>query len=176
MRRARGGQRELRYRVTPLAGQRVWFAVHGRAAAGRIGDARGRSGTLRFRPADGPGGTRRIVAVVEQGGMPRTELNVARYVAPPPRRLAAPGRLRARRSGTRLVVTWRPSTGAARYLVRVRLSDGRRLLLPATRGRRRVTVPGLTRASTARISVVAVKTDGQEGRTARAALRAARRR
>lgn len=176
-RAAAGGSRArvLSYSVEPVPGQRVWFAERGGAAAKVVGVARGAAGTLRWTPADGPGGTRRIVAVVEQDGMPRAELPVASYVAPAPVVPGAPRGLRVRRAGSGAVVTWRPSSGPVRsYLVRARLSDGRVLLVPATRTRRRATLPAITRTTTGTIQVTAVRADARQGRPARTTLRRAR--
>jgi hypothetical protein len=47
----------------------------------RTADARG---TVEFTPADGPAGARSIVAIVEQGGLPRLRTTVAQYEAPDP--------------------------------------------------------------------------------------------
>jgi len=78
--------------------------------------ARGTSGRLRFAPAEGRAGRRKIVAQVTQAGMPRTELTVAGYRAGtwPPRK---PRRLRLAEVGRK---------GAARVSVVTLDSAGRR--------------------------------------------------
>ena len=79
---------ELRYRLTPRAGQKVTFVERGGSAGGELGVARGASGTLRFRPADGAPGRRSIVALIEQDGALRDEVEVAPRAAPRPASMA----------------------------------------------------------------------------------------
>src|SRR5262249_10485434 len=79
----------LSYRIAPRRGQTVTFAEHGRGVARTVTVAR-RSGSLRFRPADGAGGRRAITALVQQDDLPRTRITVARFVAPPRARPAKP--------------------------------------------------------------------------------------
>ena len=74
VKRAAGGGRTrvLSYNVAPRPGQKVTFAEQGTAAAKPIGGvAKDGRGTLRFTPADGPGGTRKIIAMVSSYGKPR---------------------------------------------------------------------------------------------------------
>lgn len=162
--RGAGGKRELSYTVNDVPGQKVTFAEKGKAAAQTLGAAKGRKGTLRFTPADGPGGTRRIIALVSSYGVPRKELSVASYVAPPPPRPATPKRLKARRTASALTVAWSKAANAKRYEIRATLSDGRRLLV-RQKGTR-VTIPRFATRSRATITVVGLKADGTRGRKA----------
>jgi hypothetical protein len=124
----KGQRRTLSYRVAPIPGQVVRFLERGRGALRSLGTVRGGgSGTLRFSPALGPGGLREIVALVVQYGHPRTELVVARYVAPRPPRLARPAGVRAMRSSSTLRFSWRRVLGAGAYLITVSSSDHRRV-------------------------------------------------
>lgn len=124
----------LRYRVAPVKGQRIMFEERGRGVSRTIAAAT-RSGSTRFRPADGAGGRRRIVALIEQDGLPRRRVTVARFKAPPRAKPGKPrgvkiagGRQVARASAKRgLTITWRPAKRAVRYGVTVALRDGRRL-------------------------------------------------
>jgi hypothetical protein len=128
--------RTLRYRIPRVKGQTVTFEERGRGVAHALGTVRtGGRGALRFTPADGKGGKRRIVALVEQDGLPRKQLTVATYKAPPRARPGLPaglkigagaGKARAAKAAP-LTVTWRAAKGAARYGVRVALPDGRKL-------------------------------------------------
>lgn len=167
MKRAAGGgrTRTLSYDVTPLPGQKVTFAEQGTGAARPIGGvAKEGRGTLRFTPADGPGGKRRIVALVSSYGKPRAQLTIASYVAPAPPKPATVKRLKGRRRGTRLVVSWAKAKDAARYEVRATLSDGRRLL---SRGKAtKLTIPAFATKARATITVTGLKADGTRGRKA----------
>jgi hypothetical protein len=164
LRHAHGGGWALDYRVRSVAGQKVSFVEDGRNVNRVIGVAHGRRGTIRFRPSFGPGGPRRIVADVVQDGLPRTKLTVARFHAPAPRLPGRPGKVRLRRRGERLTITWGPAKRANGYSVRVRMPDGRRLEFNrSAHQRRRVAVGGLFRAAGASVEVRALRRDGRAG-------------
>ena len=114
--RGAGRKRVLTYKIAPLKGQTVAFAEQGKRGLGAaIGDVKAQTkGTLTFTPTAGPGGPRTIIAQVAQRGIPRKTLVVARYVAPAPPRPAKP-RLKARRSGTKLIVTWPKDAESRRF-------------------------------------------------------------
>jgi len=160
-----GRTRILSYDVAPRPGQKVTFAEQGKGAARPIGGvARAGRGTIRFAPADGPGGPRKIIALVSSYGKPRAQLTVASYVAPPPPKPATPKRLKARRSGTKLAVTWSKAANARRYELRATLSDGRRLLARQTGTR--FSIPAVASATRATITVTGLKADGTRGKRA----------
>jgi hypothetical protein len=156
--------RTLSYNVTPLPGQQVTFAEQGKAAVQILGRARGGRGTLRFTPADGRGGRRKVIGLVSSYGKPRTQITVATYVAPAPPRPARVTRLRARRSGTRLAVTWARAANAKRYEIRATLTDGRRLRIRQAAAR--LTIPAVARATRATITVTGLKADLTRGKAA----------
>ncbi len=165
-----GRERSLRYRLRAIKGQRVTFFERSTRALARIGSAKAASGTLRFAPTEGPRGIRRIVALVEQAGLPRAARTLASYTAPPP---ARPGRPRvriARRSGA-AVVTWPRVAGVARYTVRVRFTDGRVVQTTTTATRRRVVVRSVQRTDGARASVTGGTVGGLRGRAGIGLLR-----
>jgi len=164
----RGTARTLAYRIEPAAGQKVTFVERGARTYRVLGEARGRSGRLRFTPADGRPGTRRIEALVERGGVQTATVAVARYTAPAARRPARPRGLRVTRRGGRLVARWRPVAGAARYAVVVEAAGRPRTLRLTRRTRLRVAVPSRGRAT---VLVGALARDGREGRQVRRRLR-----
>ena len=166
----RGHRRELHYHVTPLAGQRVTFLERGPSAGRRIGMARRSAGTLAFTPADGVAERRDIVAVVEQDGRPRGELEVARYRAPAALRPSRPRGTRVRRGRSSLSVSWRVVPAAVKYEVRARLDDGRRLLVRTSR--RRATLPRIGARRHGSVSVRALSASGTGGPASRTRLRA----
>ncbi len=174
VKRAAGRDRMLSYKVTPLPGQKVTFAEQGNGAARPIGGtAKNGRGAVRFTPADGPGGRRKIVAVVSSYGKPRTQRTVATYVAPPPTKPAAVRRLKTRRSGSKVTVTWAKAANARRYELRITVSDGRRLFVRQTGTR--FTIPAVTARTRATITVVGLKADGTRGRHATATVAAKKR-
>lgn len=82
-------------------------------------------GALTFMPTlDGSPGRRKIIAVVEQAGLPKSTRTVAFYTASRSR-LAAVRGLRAKRRGRRVYLRWRAVAGAQSYLVRVSLGHHR---------------------------------------------------
>jgi hypothetical protein len=121
----KGGR--LTYTIKPIPGQRVRFAEEGKGVAQELGRARAAKGTLRFKPAEGPRGRRRIVAYVSSYGTPRTKLVVGSYVAPGAARPATPAGVRAVKRRGKVVVSWKGVRGAANYRVRAALNDGRAL-------------------------------------------------
>jgi hypothetical protein len=147
-----GGKRVLTYAITPLAGQTVAFSEQGKDHLGaQIADVGTRTkGKVAFAPTAGPGGTRTVIAQVAQRGIPRQTIVVARFVAPSPPRPAKPA-LRVKRSGTRLVVTWKKDAASRRFTVATRLSDGR-VLMTSTRTPR-LTVPAVARTTSATVTV-----------------------
>ena len=99
---------------------------------------------VRFHPSRGPGGTRKIQAVVTRRGIPVAQQDVASFTAPRETLPSRPGALRARRANGFLVVAFPRSRGASRYAVSASLSDGRELafdLAPTCRAVRIANVP-----------------------------------
>ena len=167
----RGLRRTLRYRVKPAPGQKVTFAESTAKLAHVIGTARGRRGTLRFVPGQGPAGKRKIVAQVSQGGLPRTERVVARYRAPGPRRLARPRGIRFKRTAGGLRVTWRAVKGARGYELLVTTVNRRRELFRVPAGKRRVTVARVLKRDRVVVRITPLDAMHRPGRTARVVAR-----
>jgi hypothetical protein len=120
-------------------------------------------GALPFGPAPGPGGERRIVAVISNHGEPVSELQVASYETRAEALPARPPHVRiVRRAGT-VRITWGRAQGAAGYDVDVRLSDGARLLEAQGPDARRVVLRDIPRSVGARVSVRGVRTDNVQG-------------
>jgi hypothetical protein len=155
----RGGKKELRYRIS--GGGKVTFAERGGTAGNVLGVAKGNRGTIAFDPADGRAERRHIVAIVEQDGLPSTQVAVATYKAPAAQR---PGRVRAvtaKRHGGRVRVSWKRD-GAPAHVVTVALSDGRRIVRRVDgRDRLELKVP---RGLRAKATVRAVARNGMVGR------------
>jgi hypothetical protein len=160
----RGHRRALRYRIKPVAGQKVTFMERGPSAGRRIGVATKAGGRIRFTPAPGSAEKRRIVALVTQDGQERGEYEVARYRAPGQQRPARPRALRVTRRGSTLRLAWKAARPADSQRATVRLSDGRRLMF-RTRGSRLV-VRGVPRRVRGTVEVRGVLDTGVLGRPA----------
>ncbi|MHB8659568.1 MAG: hypothetical protein ACYC91_16775 [Solirubrobacteraceae bacterium] len=127
VRMVRGGDRfVLSYHVVPRVGQRVEFVERAGKGSQVLGTAGGTRGTLAFTPAPGKAGRRSIVAEVLQNHTPRAAIRVASFTVPPPPVLPAPKRLRIKRSGVRILTTWKSVPGAHGYLVDEHLSSGQK--------------------------------------------------
>ena len=175
--RGKGRTRSLSYRVRGVDGQRVTFAEESDGVYREIAAARGERGTVRFRSADGPGGPRRIVAIVDQDDVPRARLIVGRYTAPAPARLRPPRRVIPRRRGTRLDIRWNPVAGARSYEVKVTLPrDGRRLLFVTPRNMRRVTVGNVEPSDNVTVLVAAVGGNARPGASAKITVKPSKQR
>ena len=159
----KGAKRVLRWRLRPLRGQRVTFAEEGSDSANVIARTTRARGKVRLTPSPGAGRARNVVAIVEQDGAPRDTLTVARYTAPAWRRPAKPRRLRVRRKGTTLIVTWRKAAGAERYTVFATAADGDREVFVLPRGRLRLRIPDVQRNHHARVEVAGLRSDNLPG-------------
>jgi hypothetical protein len=169
-----GPRRTLRYALTGASGRRVIFSERGGHAGRLLGAARGTSGSISFAPSAGPSELRKIVAIVEDHGAPAHSLVVARFRSPAPARLARPARLRARRKGAALSVTWRPVRGAARYAITISTTGGRRFLVVTGRTRARIRLTHAKARTT--ISIAAIAAGGARGPLARILVPGTRRR
>jgi hypothetical protein len=151
----------------------VTFTEQGAKGVGAVlGKAKGSAGTLRFTPAPGPGGTREVIALVAQKGIPRKELTVARYVAPSPPKPKRP-KVTLKRSGTsKLVVSWPKDPVARGWVVRAKLSDGRVLVLLPSKPR--VVLTDVAKTTTGQISVRGQDSSRVAGAEGTATLRAAK--
>jgi hypothetical protein len=174
-----GGRRHRRilgYAYSPIEGQRISFVERGPRGEKPLGVATGgpcpgdigeerdkrpvRCGRLRFRPANGPEGTREIVAFIDQDGLPRQRQVVARYAAPSTRRPKKPGGVRVTRRGRDVLVRWGAAPGAARFDVVARIGDGRRLLFVRSPRRRAVRIQDVRRRDGVIVTVRAVRSNG----------------
>ena len=148
-----GRRRMLGWRMNRIKGETVTFAEVGKDVRKVIVTNVAANGSRPFRPADGPAGRRRIVALVAQDGLPRRTIVVGSYRAPGTLRPGKPRRLRVVRRGTRLVVSFRPHPAGFRHAVYVRLTDGRRLLRVVAPKRRSVTITGVAASVGGRVAV-----------------------
>ncbi len=170
----RARARTLRYRTTFVDGQGITFLERGRAGTRPLGDAKRGSGALRFTPGPGPGGRRQIVAQLSQDGLVREERVVASYVAPPPPPLGRATKVRVRRAGSAVVVTWRPGANARRQVLVVKVPAGpvvSRMLGGRAHTARIAGIDG--RAVS--VSVTSLAATGRAARPVRATLAARRR-
>ena len=120
-----GDRRTLHYDARKRGGgQAVTFYEDGTNVMHQIGTSTGGLGTLRFTPAAGRRGLRKIVARATVDGVPIADQVIARYQYAGTVRTGRPSRVDVRRSGSSLVVRWSGAPGAVRYGVLVNRSGG----------------------------------------------------
>ena len=169
--RREGGRLAFVYDAELSPGQDLEFyeQVAGRGGQ-RLGAGKDGHHGIRFLPAEGASKRRTIKAIVTRDGMPVTTLTAARFRSGPPK-IGKAKRIRAKRRGKRLRISWRRATNATGHRVTVSLSDGRRLLLVPEGRRTRVTVPGVSKRMRVRIAVVGERPGPRLGRAATKRLR-----
>jgi PKD repeat protein len=118
---------------------------------------------VKFRPSRGPGGVRRVEAVVTRGGIPLATKTVASFRAPAERLPSRPAAVRTRHVGGDLLATFTRSRGAARYSVTASLEDGRKLGFDLGRKCRGVLIPDVPNGDRATIKVAGVRYDVTAG-------------
>jgi hypothetical protein len=162
----KGRARMLRWRLRPIAGQRVQFVEEGKGVNNVIATSSAATGQASFRPTEGPAGKRKIVAMVEQNGLPRANLTVGAYRAPGRLHPARPRRLRIDRHGSRLVVSWDAPKQGFRHVAYLRRSDDVRQLQVIAAGRRSATFPAVKRGYGATITVTGLTHGNGKGPSA----------
>jgi hypothetical protein len=166
--------RTLSYTVAQQAGQKVTFAEVSKKASKVIGSARGSHGTLRFSPADGPAGRRKVVALVTEHGVPRKQLTVATYVAPGPLRPPPPKHVGIVRTKNALRLSWSASPGAASYDIALTTFNHRKQLFVQPRNKRVLVIPNILSTYTASVAIQGVSKAQQTGKAARKTSRPVR--
>lgn len=141
-------------------------AVRGHRCAGKLPAKRPGSDqeilcfNLRFHPAPGPGGVRKIQAVVvSRAGMPMLQKDIASFRAPRLRLPTRPRYLLARRANGTLRVAFMPSSGASHYLVSASLSDGRELAFELGPRCQAVLIKRVPRGVSAKVKVAGMRLD-----------------
>jgi hypothetical protein len=168
----RGRSRVLTWSLRKIQGQKVTFAEIGKDVRSVIVDSTTRShGSVRFRPADGPAGKRSIVALVEQDGNPRATLTAGSYRAPGMLKPGKPRALKVKRSGSRLVVTWRPNPSGFRHAVYLQLTDRRRIVKVLAAKRRSLTLKGVSSKVGAKVQVLGLTAGNGKGPSATASIK-----
>ena len=172
----RGRSRSIAYRIRNLGhGQRVTFIETGRFGTGIIGSVAKSRGTLRFKPADARGGRREVIALVEQEGFVTERKRVGFYTAPGPVRPRAVSRLRARRRGTSVTVSWKRVPGASRYVVKLRGRRGTGTARFVAGRARSVKIPAVRKDDRITVEVRAVSSKLRLGAARKARLKPVRR-
>jgi hypothetical protein len=175
LRRLRHGKLRLDYRVhggsAGLVIEAVQRAANGASAV--IGRLHRGKGSITFKPAPGPAGRRDVLFVAHAAdGVSTLAPVLARFIAPPLGRPAAPRHVHLTRVGGGVKVSWSAAPGAAHYVVRATLYDGREQEFPVPRIRHYLKLGHVPSADYGRIFVYAIASDGRLSRPAAARLKA----
>ena len=171
----KGRKRTITYRIRNLGhGQRVQFVERGRFGSNIVGSTAKRRGRLRFTIADARGGRRRVIALIQKDGLHTGRKTIGTYKAPGPIRPGKPRRLRARRKGKTVIVTWRPARGAQRHSVTLRGRHGTSVGRFVGRKTRKVRFDRIRRDERLRVTVYGVSKKFRRGGTARRVVKAVR--
>lgn len=179
--RKRGARRELAIAYSLPAGARLRLVERAKGISRTIakqvrgGACRGNKGTLpggrmlrcarlAFQPSNGPGGTRRIEAVVTRGGIPLASKKVVSFRAPREVLPARPGALRLQRTADGIVAIFPLARGASRYNVTAVLTDGRSLGFDLRSNCRAVTIPAVATTVGATVKVAGLRYDMRNGK------------
>lgn len=178
-RKARAGGREVAVQYAVPAGASVRVVERGKGVGGtlvrslrgtrcrgaaKLPDGRVlRCARVRFRPSAGPGGVRRIQAVVSRDGVPITRKDLATFRVAREALPSKLGTLRARRVGRDVVIAFGASRGASRLTATAVLADGRKLGFDLAASCRAVRIPSVDRGDAVRFKVTGVRYDLRTG-------------
>jgi len=152
----KGHKRILTYDVGVNPGQKVTFFERGDAVNQQLGVAKRGKGRFRFEPGPGAKGKRRIVAEFEVGGIPGTAKTVATYQAPAPRKAPRVKRVRIKRKGSTLSVSWRKASHVRGYLLVVRQGNGLQRTIKVGAKRHRTRIKKVDKTQSGSVSVTAL--------------------
>lgn len=157
-----GASRVLRWDVAKVPGQVVRFVETSDRGRRPIATVKGGGkGSARFVTSEGRGTARTITADVEQDGLPRDRVVVARFRAPAP--AAAKPKVALRRRGSTVTATWPAAVFAARYEAEVRTGRGRRFLATPSAAKRTLKVGGIAQGEAVEVRLRGVTAGGRRG-------------
>jgi hypothetical protein len=136
-----------------------------------IGHAKGSRGTIHFTPADGPGGRRKIVALITNGGAPIQTTTIGSFIAPPPATPAKARKLKLHAGARTFTFTFVAPGNSAHTLIRLSTTDGRHLQELVGPSIHRGSIPVIGFADAATITVTGVGSDGRRGPAVSASAR-----
>ena len=154
----------IAYRVAHSGhGQRVQFVEKGKFGTHVLGAVTGSHGTLRFKPAEGAGGKRTVVALVQHSAITTGQSIVGSFTQPNPPKPGAVGRLKAKHRTTTLSITWKSAKNAVRYAVLVKGSKGSKVGRLVAAKTKALTLGGMRRDEHFTVTVKALAKSGRAG-------------
>ena len=160
----RGRKLTLSWDVGDVEGRTVTFSEKVDGVNQKIATAKRGKGKVTFEPAIGPAGTRQIVAEEDVDGIPAPEVVVDSYNAPAPTKAPAMKKVRVKRRGTKLLVSWRKGADATGYEVVARTLDGTQKSLNLSERKSKATVKGIEKTQAGTVAVSALGATGDHGK------------
>ena len=168
---ARG--RILHYHATLPANVKVTLVEQAKGFSHAIGQVRGASGTIHFRPAFGPAGRRQLVAQITEESLPISSQTLGSFVVPRPPRPGRAKKLHVSAKGRALSFSFTPPANSAHTLLRIVATDGRHLQQIVAPRTRRGSVPVIGFGDGITVTVVGLAEDGSRGPAVKASARQA---
>jgi hypothetical protein len=134
-----------------------------------------RCGSLVFAPAAGPGGTRKIVAIVTTAGVAGAPVDVATFKVKARALPATPGTLGLVRTGTTVKLVWKASVAPRFFTISVTISDGRKLAFNPAGSCRGLLIPKVGAGLKVTIRIAGVRDDLIPGRASALTIAGGRR-
>lgn len=179
-----GRERFVEYAYEPQADTQIDFVEEGgpSGVAARIGRVKPspcttkpatpamRCGRLRFTPAQGEGGRRKVVAQISRYGLPVENRDVTSYDAPGRALPFKVKRVRIDRRRGRIVIGWSVAKNTTEYEVAVRTSGGLGVLRTRSARCRVVRISGIGPRTRVTVSVTPKDAAGQSGPVTKSVL------
>ena len=160
--RRHGVREQLSWKLRAIPGQKVTFEEQGKGTAPRVlKTTSAATGSVAFTPVATLQRQRTILAIVEQDGKARKQLEVAHYSVAPLGKAKAVRSLKAKRKKTTVTVTWAKAPAAMSFQVTVIGTTGQRTMHTVKRPRLVVRERGGLIVKS--VSVRAVGIDGTTG-------------
>ena len=166
---ARG--RTLHYHATLPANVKVTLVEQAKGFSHVIGQVRGASGTIHFRPAFGPVGRRQIVAQITEESLPMSTQTLGSFVVPRPPRPGRAKKLHVSAKGRALSFSFTPPANSAHTLLRIVATDGRHLQQIVPPRTRHGSVPAIGFRDGITVTVIGLAEDGSRGPAVKASAR-----
>ncbi|MFN8112100.1 MAG: CARDB domain-containing protein [Solirubrobacterales bacterium] len=160
----KGRNLTLSWDVGDVRGRTVTFSEKVDGVNQKIATAKSGKGRVKFEPAIGPAGTRQIVAEEDVDGVPAPEVVVDSYSAPGPTTAPAMKKVRVKRRGTKLLVSWRKGADATGYEIVARTLDGTQKSLTLSKRKSKATIKGIDKTQAGTVAVNALGATGDHGK------------
>jgi hypothetical protein len=168
----KGPKKTLTYNIAKQGGQVVRFVEGAPGSVKPIGTVKvGGKGKISYVTGEATGVRRVVIAQVQENGLPRDNLVIARYSAPNPT-VGKPGRVRVVRQSAHAIVTWKRAALAVSYLVGVTDTHGGRYSFVPLPGQFKVTIPSVSRTEGLTVKVIGVSKANRHGPPGIAKLKA----